>query len=406
MKKENEKDKEVEWTEASTKEEFYKQVDEWLDGRKKRIGEVHIPQLGVWPPDARVSFVAGLNNELVTADLIRHYADAIGDKNPLWRNEVYAKRTRWGGIIAPPTFMDAIAPTFVGSGRFYPRGMRALVAGAKRKWFQVMRPGDKIHCVDRYLGVEEKTKKGQSYRLFLETTRRTYINQREETVAIADSPIITTAVGTLEETKNAYPFRERQKYTQEELDRIHHAYETETARGAEVLFWEDVAVGEELKPIVVGPLDPTDNLAFMAAIQFVPGFGLKWDIIKADPTWCTINPETNEYHFGAETHLIDWIARLRVGANAYGLAAMSEGLLCHLITNWMGDDGILKRLECRQRRLNHLGDVSWMKGKVTKKYTDNGEHLVDLELYCENQANIVHMDGSATVQLMSHDMTV
>ena len=398
-----EKGRDVQWTEATTKEEFYKQVDEWLLRREKQVGEVHIPQLGVWPPDPRVSYVAGLNNELVTQDLIRHYADAIGDKNPLWRNEEYARRTRWGGIIAPPTFMDCIAPTFIGSGRDYPRGMRPLVAGAKRRWFQVMRPGDKIHCIDRYLGVEEKKKEDRPYRLFVETTRRTYINQREEVVAIADSPIVTVAAGTLEDTGSAYPFRERPKYSQEELDRIHHAYEKETRRGAQVLFWEDVAAGDELTPIVAGPLDPTDSVAFMAAIQYVPAFGLKWDIIKADPTWCTVNPETGEYHFGDETHLVDWIARLRVGANAYGLAAMSEGLLCHMICNWMGDDGFLKRLECRQRRLNHLGDVSWMKGKVTKKYTDNGEHLVDLELYCENQANIIHMDGSATVRLLSRE---
>src|SRR4030042_4574910 len=201
-------EKEVEWTQAATKEEFYRQVDEWLLRRKKQLGEVHIPKLGVWPPDPRVNYVAGLNNEWVTQDLIRHYADAIGDKNPLWRSEEYARKTRWGGIIAPPRFMDCSAPTFVGSGRDYPRGMRPLVAGAKRTWFQPMRPGDKIHCVDRYLGCEEKTKEGQPYRLFVETTRRTYINQREEIVAVADSPLVTVAAGTLEETKSAYPFRE------------------------------------------------------------------------------------------------------------------------------------------------------------------------------------------------------
>jgi acyl dehydratase len=389
------------WTEATTKEEFYKQVEEWLKRREKQKGEVHIPQLGVWPPDPRVNYVAGLNNELVTQDLIRHYADAIGDKNPLWRNEVYARRTRWGGIIAPPTFMDCIAPTFIGSGRDYPRGMRPLPAGAKRTWYQVMRPGDKIHCVDRFIGVEEKTKDESKYRLFVETTRRTYINQREEVVAEADCPIITVAAGTIEGTKSAYPFREKTKYTQEELDKIHEAYETETRRGSSPRFWEDVVEGEELTPIVAGPLDPTDQIVFMAAIQYLVAYGLKWDCIKYDPSWCTVDPDTNEYYFGAETHVVDWIARLRTGTNAYGLAAASEGLVCHLATNWMGDDGFLKKLECRQHRLNHLGDVSWMKGKVTRKYIENGEHLVDLEVYCQNQVNINHMDGKATVQLLS-----
>jgi acyl dehydratase len=297
-----EKGKEVAWTEAKNKEEFYKQVDEWLERKQKQVGEVHIPQLGIHPPDPRVNYIAGLNNELVTGDLIRHYADAIGDKNPLWRSEEYARRTRWGGIIAPPTFMDCIAPTFVGSGRGYPRGMRPLVAGAKRTWYKVMRPGDKIHCIDRFVGVEEKVKSDRPYRLFVETTRRSYINQRDEVVAVADCPIITVAAGTQEDTKSAYPFREKTKYTQEELDKIHHAYENETRRGANPLFWEDVNEGDELTPIVAGPLDPVDQACFIAAIQYLVAHGLKWECIQYDPSWCTVDPETNEYWFGAEVH--------------------------------------------------------------------------------------------------------
>jgi acyl dehydratase len=37
--------------------------------------------------------------------VIRHFADGLGDTNPLWTDEEYAKRTKWGGIIAPPCFL-------------------------------------------------------------------------------------------------------------------------------------------------------------------------------------------------------------------------------------------------------------------------------------------------------------
>ncbi len=35
---------------------------------------------------------------------VRRFAEAIGDSNPLYLDEEAAKRTRHGGLIAPPTF--------------------------------------------------------------------------------------------------------------------------------------------------------------------------------------------------------------------------------------------------------------------------------------------------------------
>lgn len=39
--------------------------------------------------------------------------------------------------------------------------------------------------------------------------------------------------------------------TDEERDAIYRAYDVETRRGADTLFWEGVVVGEELKPVIV-----------------------------------------------------------------------------------------------------------------------------------------------------------
>ena len=35
---------------------------------------------------------------------IQRFAEAIGDPNPLYQDEAAARKTRYGGIIAPPTF--------------------------------------------------------------------------------------------------------------------------------------------------------------------------------------------------------------------------------------------------------------------------------------------------------------
>ncbi len=45
----------------------------------------------------------------VEAGHILLFARAIGDDNPIYRDEAYAKGTEVGGIIAPPTFVQAAA---------------------------------------------------------------------------------------------------------------------------------------------------------------------------------------------------------------------------------------------------------------------------------------------------------
>ena len=54
----------------------------------------------------------GINNEEATRMAILKFADGIGDPNPLWRNEEYAKKTRFGSIIAPPSWVFSVILSF------------------------------------------------------------------------------------------------------------------------------------------------------------------------------------------------------------------------------------------------------------------------------------------------------
>ncbi len=87
------------------------------------------------------------------------------------------------------------------------------------------------------------------------------------------------------------------------------------------------------------------------------------------------------------------------GAYDYGCQRISW--LGNLVTNWMGDDGFLKKLRAELRRFNVIGDTTWLKGKVTNKYIEDDEHLVDIECWAENQRGEVTMPGTATVRLPS-----
>ena len=45
--------------------------------------------------------------EEITRDAIRHYADGIGDLNPLWTDREYAAGTRFGDVVGIPTMLYA-----------------------------------------------------------------------------------------------------------------------------------------------------------------------------------------------------------------------------------------------------------------------------------------------------------
>ena len=51
-------------------------------------------------------------NEEATRMTILKFADGIGDPNRLWRDPVYAVKTRYGAIVAPPSWVFSVFPVF------------------------------------------------------------------------------------------------------------------------------------------------------------------------------------------------------------------------------------------------------------------------------------------------------
>jgi hypothetical protein len=78
--------------------------------------------------------------------------------------------------------------------------------------------------------------------------------------------------------------------------------------------------------------------------------------------------------------------------------------MCSLVTNWMGEAAFLKRVRTEMRRFNTMGDSTWCKGKVAKKYVKDRFALVDLEIRGENQRGELTTPGFATVMLPSRDV--
>ncbi|MBI2304117.1 MAG: MaoC family dehydratase N-terminal domain-containing protein [Chloroflexi bacterium] len=111
---------------------------------------------------------------------LRRFAQAIDDPNPLWQDEGYAQGTRYGSIIAPPTFLCTLRPE--GQELPFQNPLRRRLNGGNRwQFFLPVRPGDVITGRSKISDIYEA--QGRVGRLLFILRETTYTNQRGELVA-------------------------------------------------------------------------------------------------------------------------------------------------------------------------------------------------------------------------------
>ena len=108
------------------------------------------------------------------------FAEAIGDDNPLWTDEIIARKGKYGGLIAPPTFLRSIRidrPELPFDLPF----TRLLDGGSDWEYFQPVRVGDQITAKSEITDLQERA--GRMGLMIIMTNLITYINQFQEVVA-------------------------------------------------------------------------------------------------------------------------------------------------------------------------------------------------------------------------------
>lgn len=73
--------------------------------------------------------------------------------------------------------------------------------------------------------------------------------------------------------------------------------------------------------------------------------------------------------------------------------------LGRLLTDFVGDDGWVRKMRFEMRRMNMNGDTMHIRGKVAGKRPETNE--VDIELWAENDREGITTPASATVTLPS-----
>ncbi len=127
----------------------------------------------------------GVESEAITYDVekgaARKFAEAIGDDNPLFNDEEAARKSRYGGLIAPPTFMRSMS---AGRSRAtvqspYPA---ALDGGSEWEYFEPVRPGDSITVTNEVSNMFER--EGRLGNMLFIIRETNYVNQYGKAVAV------------------------------------------------------------------------------------------------------------------------------------------------------------------------------------------------------------------------------
>jgi len=78
---------------------------------------------------------------------------------------------------------------------------------------------------------------------------------------------------------------------------------------------------------------------------------------------------------------------------------MKFAVLGELVSNWLAHTGRIKTIGCSYRGMDMQGKTFTAKGTVVAKREQDGEKLVDLEVYIEDASGKRTTPGTATVAL-------
>ena len=330
-----------------------------------------------------------LNRE-ATEDGIRILVNGEGDLNPLYRDPDYAKNTKYKCLIAPPNYLYTItyAQSPLDHGPMIPQ-IAGYYSGCDREWFKPICIGDKftyrVMCPSD--NVEMKSK--WAGRKVLSYEQCDYYRQGGDLVAgysCYDQWVDVNDVTRLNAHANT-EIEETPVYTKKEIEEIYAAQDREEIRGANPRYWEDVKVGDELVPVVRGPLSQVEMAAWQAG-----GHAHNLSDRLNRVIWKKIPWAETRMEYG-----------VTIVKRHFAVGQQLEAWRYILVTNWMGDDGFLWKFSAQIRRFVMEGDTTWVKGKVTKKYCDDGKYCVDIDIQNVMQTGAVSVTGGATVILPSRE---
>ena len=142
---------------------------------------------------------------------------------------------------------------------------------------------------------------------------------------------------------------------------------------AEILYYEDIKIDTELPALVK---HPTPRQLIM---------------------WAGASGDLFEIHYDKEFALNQGFPDIVVQGD------LTVAFLVQLITDWMGEMGTFKKLSTSNRASIFPKEDLICKGIVRKKYIEDHEHYVDIEIWAENSKGEKCTLGKASVLLPARE---
>ena len=316
--------------------------------------------------------------------LIRHWCETLEDGNPLYLDDEYAKSRGFGGVIAPP---GSIMTTFAMEFRWpWPPAGRTpakhihydvkealnlpvgIISAIEMENCKPLEIGDRVSVSQRLVSVSpwKKTRLGEGH---FWTMDRLYRNQAGELVA--------------RERMSAFGYGREEGKTVGQDDDSGGGWSpaVEEMIGGEqtgydlperiVRYWEDVDEGTEL-PELTMPITFTRCVYLASATRdFSPQ--------HSNPTYARERSKTKDVFLNTPFNM---------------------GIVSRFMTDWAGPDATLKKMKVSMRGNACAGDDMIVTGSITKKYVEDGEHLIDADVLISTQDGPV-TPCTATVSLLS-----
>jgi len=344
----------------------------------------------------------------VARDSVRHFAHGIGDDNPLWCDPAYASTTRYGGIVAPPSFvfpLNRIYSGYVGGLS----GVHAMWSGADTTWHRPFALGDQIRT-EAYLKdlIPHETK--FAGRAIQQVYHVDFFANGNELVASGDSWCFRTERDAAREIGTKYDgFKgdNADQLSPSALAEVWQAYEEERIRGSDPRYVEDVEVGQPLPGMVKGPMTVTGFIAFAQGWGglYIRANRLAFKQIKKHPG-LGIPDRYGVPDVPERVHWDDDLARLVGTPRAYDYGPERCSWLLHHLTDWIGDEGVVVQHRCEIRRHNVVGEIVSINGTVTDQIVGpDGGILVEITQAATNQDGQLSATGVGLVRLPSRVQT-
>jgi acyl dehydratase len=137
------------------------------------------------------------------------------------------------------------------------------------------------------------------------------------------------------------------------------------------IYYEDVAEGGEITPLLKQP--NTTQLVM----------------------WAGASGDYNPIHYDKDYALKQGLPGVIVHGQLAGC------FLGQMLTDWMGDEGRLKKLSLSYKGMNFPGEAITCRGTVTRKYIEQEQHLISLKIWAENPKQEKTLTGMAVISLPS-----